>query len=372
MTGRHSLHDRLTFRRGPPMANRLALAPLTNLQSNDDGTLSEDELGWLVKRAEGGFGMVMTCGATTHPLGKGFPRQLGVHDDIHLPGLERLARALRARGAVSSVQLQHSGMRAARELIDGAPVGVADDPARGVRGLSTGEVEQAIEDFVQAGLRAEAAGFDGVEVHGAHGYLPCQFLDIRRNRRDDRYGGSPENRARMLLDIVAGLRDRAGPGFQIGVRLSPENYGVDLGEIRALAARLMREGRVDYLDISCWDTAKRPEDLAYRERPLMGWFTDLDRHGARLGVAGKLRTGGDARRCLDQGADFVLIGRGAILHHDFARRVHEDGDFRSAPLPVSRDHLAREGLGEHFIDYMASWEGFVEQPQALRERGRRP
>lgn len=361
MTGASSLHDPLVLRRGPAIGNRLALAPLTNLQSNEDGTISEDELEWLAKRAEGGFGMVMTCGATTHPLGKGFPRQLGVHDDIHLPGLERLARALRVRGSVSSVQLHHSGMRAVRELIGEAPVGVVDDPARGVRGLSTGEVERMVEDYVEAGLRAEKAGFDGVEIHGAHGYLLCQFLDARRNQRSDRYGGSLENRARPLLDVIAGLRDRAGPGFQIGVRLSPERYGVDLGEIRALAARLMREGRVDYLDISCWDTAKRPEDPAYQDRPLMGWFTDLDRHGTRLGVAGKLQTGPAAHRCLEQGADFVLIGRGAILHHDFARRVGEDGGFRSAPLPVSRAHLAREGLGEHFIDYMASWEGFVSE-----------
>ncbi|WP_235536085.1 MULTISPECIES: NADH:flavin oxidoreductase [unclassified Sphingomonas] len=358
-----SLTDRVDFRRGPAMANRLALAPLTNLQSNDDGTISEDEHRWLVKRAAGGFGMVMTCAATTHPLGKGFPRQLGVHDDIHLPGLERLARDLRAAGAVSSVQLQHSGMRAAGDLIGEAPVGVVDDPARGVRGLSTGEVEQAIEDFIEAGLRAERAGFDGVEVHGAHGYLLCQFLDVRRNQRSDRYGGSPENRARALLDVIAGLRDRARPDFQIGVRLSPERYGVDLGETRALAARLMREGRVDSIDISCWDTFKKPEDPAFQDRVLMDWFTDLDRHGVRLGVAGKLTAGANARRCIDHGADFVLIGRGAILHHDFARRVGEDADFLSAPFPVTRAHLAREGLGGHFIDYMATWDGFVVEEQ---------
>jgi 2,4-dienoyl-CoA reductase-like NADH-dependent reductase (Old Yellow Enzyme family) len=354
-----SLHDRLDFRRGPAMANRLALAPLTNLQSHDDGTITEDEHHWLVKRAEGGFGMVMTCAATTHKLGKGFPRQLGAHDDIHLPGLERLATALRAKGAVSSVQLQHSGMRASRELIGEAPVGVMDDPARGVRGLSTGEVDQMIEDVIQAALRVEKAGFEGAEIHGAHGYLLCQFLDVRRNQRTDRFGGSPENRARPLLDILSGLRDRARPDFQIGVRLSPERYGVDTGEMRDLTAQILAEGQVDYVDISCWDTFKTPEDPAFHGRPLIDWFTDLPRHGTRLGVAGKLTTAENARRCIEQGADFVLIGRGAILHHDFPRLVGADADFRSAALPVSRDHLAREGLGKDFIDYMATWEGFV-------------
>ncbi len=358
-----SLHAPLGFRRGPAMPNRLVLAPLTNLQSHDDGSLSEDEFGWLVKRALGGFGMVMTCAATTHALGKGFPRQLGVHDDAHLAGLERLATALRAAGASSSVQLQHSGGRAPRDLILGTPVSAIDDPKRGVRALSTGEVEQAIEDFILAGLRAERAGFDGVEVHGAHGYLLCQFLDTR-NLRADRYGGSADNRSRMIREVIAGLRARARPDFQIGVRLSPERYGIDLGEARALAARLLREGEVDYVDISCWDTFKLPEDPAWQARDLIGWFTDLDRHGTALGVAGKLTNAHNARLCLARGADFVLIGRGAILHHDFARRVGEDDAFASAPLPISRAHLAAEGLGRDFIDYMATWPGFVAEEEA--------
>lgn len=360
-----SLHDPLSFRRGPAMSNRLALAPLTNLQSHDDGRITEDEFNWLVARATGGFALVMTCAATTHRLGKGFPRQLGVHDDIHLPGLARLATVLRECGVLSSVQLQHSGMRASRELIGEAPVGVVADPRRGVRGLSTGEVEQVIEDFILAGLRAERAGFDGVEVHGAHGYLPCQFLDVERNRRTDRYGGSAENRARMLVEIIDGLRDRTRPDFQIGVRLSPERYGVDLGESRNLAARLMKDGKVDYIDISCWDTFKKPEDPAWQDRALMDWFTDLERFGARLGVAGKLTTARNARECLSRGADFVLIGRGAILHHDFARRVADDADFSSVPLPVTRAHLTAERLGDDFIDYLSSWEGFVaDEPQS--------
>jgi len=357
-----SLHAPLSFRRGPAMPNRMALAPLTNLQSNDDGTISDDEFAWLVKRADGGFGMVMTCAASTHALGKGFPRQLGIHDDGHIPGLARLATALRQAGGLSSVQLQHSGGRAPRELIPGQPVGAIDDAKRGVRALSTGEVEQAIEDFVLAGLRAERAGFDGVEVHGAHGYLLCQLLDTH-NVRADRYGGSAENRARMIREVIAGLRARTRADFQIGVRLSPERYGMDLGEIRALSARLLGEGQIDYLDISCWDTFKQPEDPAWQGRALMDWFTDLDRHGTRLGVAGKLTTAQNARECLTRGADFVLIGRGAILHHDFARRI-ADEDFASAPLPISRAHLAAEGLGRDFIDYMATWPGFVAEDAA--------
>jgi 2,4-dienoyl-CoA reductase-like NADH-dependent reductase (Old Yellow Enzyme family) len=353
----------LGFARGAPMRNRLALAPLTNLQSEEDGTLSDNEFAWLAKRAIGGFAMVMTCAATVHPLGKGFPRQLGIHADRHILRLERLASALRSAGALSAIQLQHSGARAPYHLIAEQPVGAVDDPERGVCGLSTAEVEQAVEDFVQAGIRAEKAGFDGVEVHGAHGYLPCQFLDVARNSRTDRYGGSAEGRARMLIEIVTGLRARTRPDFQIGVRLSPERYGVDLGEMRGLTERLMRSGLVEYVDISCWDTFKIPEDPTYKGRALMDWFTDLDRHTTRLGVAGKLTTAGNVLECLRRGADFVLVGRGAILHHDFPRRIAEDTNFRSVDLPVSRFHLAREGLGKEFIDYLATWKGFGAEGQ---------
>ncbi|HET9628691.1 MAG TPA: NADH:flavin oxidoreductase [Novosphingobium sp.] len=341
------------------MRNRLALAPLTNLQSNDDGTLSADELTFLRLRAESGFGMVMTCGATVHPLGKGYPRQLGIHSDIHLPGLEQLAAILRRAGALSAVQIMHSGWRSKRELIGQDPVGVCDDTDAGVRGLSTGEVQQVVEDFILAGLRAEAAGFDGVEVHGAHGYLLCEFLDTQRNRRTDCYGGSAEGRARIIWEILSGLRARCRPDFQIGVRLSPERYGIDFGEARSLVHELMHSGMADYIDLSCWDTFKEPEDARFKGRAIMDWFTELPRGNTRLGVAGKLTSGPSVVECLRRGADFVLIGRGAILHHDFPRRLSANPSFTSVSLPVSRAHLHAEGLGEHFIDYMATWEGFV-------------
>lgn len=347
----------LGFARGASMHNRLALAPLTNLQSHDDGTITTDELEFLRRRAHAGFGMVMTCGATVSLLGKGYPRQLGIHDDRHLPGLTQLAEVIRASGALAAVQIMHSGWRAKRELIGAEPVGVFDGP--GVRGLTTAEVEQVVEDFIAAGVRAERAGFDGVEVHGAHGYLLCEFLDTERNQRRDRYGGSAEGRARIITEIVTGLRARTGPQFQIGVRLSPERYGIAFGDALALASTLMGSGMVDYIDVSCWDTGKQPEDPRYHGRTLVDWFADLPRGRARLGVAGKLTTAAGVLDSLQRGADFVLIGRAAILHHDFPARLRSDPGFVSSPLPVSRAHLQSEGLGPHFIDYMATWEGFV-------------
>jgi 2,4-dienoyl-CoA reductase-like NADH-dependent reductase (Old Yellow Enzyme family) len=142
----------LAMRRGPAWKNRFMLAPLTNTQSHADGRLSDDEFEWLTYRAEGGFGLVMTCAAHVQRIGQGFPGQLGVFSDDHLPGLTRLAAAIKAKGAVSSVQLHHAGLRSPADLIGEAPVGPSQDAETGARALSLGEVEALIEDFVAAAV----------------------------------------------------------------------------------------------------------------------------------------------------------------------------------------------------------------------------
>lgn len=349
----------LQLAHGPAISNRLMLAPLTNMQSHDDGTLSDDELNWLAMRARGGFGLTMTCAANVQTSGRGFAGQLGIYDDRHLPGLERLAAAICAAGSLSSVQLHHAGWRAPAALTGEAPHSPWVDAETGARALSTLEVQQLVEDFILAGLRAERAGFHGVELHSAHHYLLCQFLDAEGNRRSDQYGGSFENRCRVLFEIIDGLRDRAGTDFQIGVRLSPERFGIPLIEARALAARVMTCGKVDYLDMSLWDVFKEPVEEAHRGKLLIDYFVDLERGATRLGVAGKIMTAGCAHDCMEKGVDFVLIGRAAILHHDFPRLIAADPTFQSIARPVSRKYLAEQGLGAPFIDYLATWKGFV-------------
>lgn len=349
----------LTLAHGPDWANRFALAPLTNKQSHDDGTLSDDELRWLVARAEGGFGLTMTCAAYVAPLGQAWTGQLGVSDDRHLEGLTRLADRIRAAGSVSSVQLHHGGRRADPDLVGGTIVAPWDDPARHVRALSTGEVEQAIEDFVTAAVRAERAGFDGVQVHGAHGYLVGQFLDGRHNHRTDGYGGSLTDRSRVLMQVLRGIRERTGGDFQVGLRLTPEGSGITVAEAREVTRQVLASGWVDHLDLSLWD-ARRPTDEPVVDGLLIDQFTDLPRGDTRLGVAGKILSAADAAWCVERGADFVTIGTGAIIHHDFARRAVADADFVATPQPVTREHLAAESVSASFIDYLATtWDDFV-------------
>ncbi|WP_439814222.1 NADH:flavin oxidoreductase [Zavarzinia sp. CC-PAN008] len=351
----------LSFARGPAMANRIALAPMTTDQALPDGTLPPDELRWIARRAQGGFGLVMTSASYVQPNGKAGGGQTGLWSDAHIPSLAQLAQAIRVQGRVATLQLHHAGCRAWKRTVSDI---VAPSPhaETGARALSTAEVEQVAADFVAAAVRAEHAGFDGVELHGAHGYLLAQFLSVEDNRRDDRYGGSLENRARLITEIIAGVRHACRPDFQLGLRLSPERWGMRLGEMRELAARFMQDGDLDWLDLSLWDAAKQPEDASFASRPLLGWFTDLPRGGTRLGVAGRITTPRAASAMLAAGAEFVMVGRTAILHPDWPR-LARDPAFTPLPTPVGADYLAAQDCGARFIRYLHTFQNFVASEQ---------
>jgi 2,4-dienoyl-CoA reductase-like NADH-dependent reductase (Old Yellow Enzyme family) len=351
-----TLFDPLTLKSGATLKNRFVLSPLTNLQSHADGVLSDDEFRWLTMRAEGGFALTMTCAASVQESGVGFPGQLGFHDDKHLEGLTRLAAKIRDHGSHAVAQLHHGGLRSLRN----AKAPSADEKLN-AEAMTLDEIRISRDAFIAAARRAERAGFDGVEVHGAHGYLICSFLSPELNRREDIYGGSPESRARFLFELVDGVRAATRAGFSLGVRLSPERWGLVVTEIRDIAARLMREARIDYLDMSLWDVRKEPLDEAFQGRTLASYFTELERGEVRLGAAGKIMSAQDARDVLAMGFDFAILGRAAILHHDLPKRVAADPNFTAIATPVSEDYLRKEGLGPAFVTYMRTWKGFVEE-----------
>ncbi len=348
------LFEPLTFRRGPAMRNRAMLAPLTNQQSHADGTLSDEEIRFLAMRGAGGFGLTMTAAAHVQQAGQGFPGQLGVFDDRHLEGLARLAGELNATGTVSYVQLHHAGMRSPADLIGATPVSASHDPTTGARALSTAEVEQVVTDFVAAARRAHLAGFHGVELHGAHGYLIGQFLAAETNRRDDHYGGSLDNRSRMLFEIIDGIRSACGDELALAVRLSPERFGMVLAEAREIYSALVDSGQVDLIDMSLWDAFKAPVEPGYDDTTLLEQFTSLPRGEVRLAVAGRLVSPANIHEVLDRGVDVAVLGRMAIVHHDYVARLETDPTFEPARLPVSRAHLSAEGVSPVFVEYLAS------------------
>lgn len=352
------LFEPVALARGPAMANRLALSPMTSDQAMPDGRVTPDEVRWIRMRAEGGFGMVMTSASYVQPCGKGGGGQTGIYSDDHVEGLAELAREIKGQGRVATLQLHHAGYRAWTRTV-AEPVAPSDHADSRARGMTTAEVEALVEDFASGARRAERAGFDGVEIHGAHGYLLAQFLSAEDNRRQDRYGGSLENRARILFEIIDAVRRACRPDFQVGMRLSPERWGMRLAEVRDVAREMMAGSQLDWIDLSLWDAQKAPVEAEHQGRSLMGWFTDLPRGTTRLGVSGKISTPALAESLVAAGADVLFVGRAAILHHDWPRRAEADPAWTPAPTPVPEAHLVAEGLGARFIRYLHTFEDFV-------------
>ncbi len=354
------LLEPFAFRNGVRAKNRIALAPMTNQQSHADGSLSDDELGWLLKRADGGFGVVATCAAHVAPDGQAWEGELGVYDDALLPGLTRLATSIREREAVSLVQIFHGGARASEELIGARPwsaVEMPDDPAK-PRAASTEEVEGVVEQFKNAAIRSHKAGFSGVELHGAHGYLLCQFLGAQ-NTRSDGYGGDFAGRSRLIREVTRAIRAAVPKQFVVGARISPEDWGnakgLDLDESVELARGLVDDG-IDFLHLSLWsaqnNTKKRPDG-----HPLT-LFRAAVPADLPLFVAGKIWTREDAESLLELGADVVSLGRSAIANPDWPRRIL-DAQWAPKRPPLTIAELKDRGLSEKFAGYMRQWKGFV-------------
>ena len=351
----------LHFACGKTMKNRFMLSPMTNTQSHADGTLSDTEFNWLTMRAKGGFGMTMTCASHVQAAGQGFPGQLGIFSDIQEAGHLRLAAAIKKEASLAVIQLHHAGLRSPQELIGRAPMAPSDLAKYGAKGMTISEVEKLREDFILAAKRAKDWGYDGVEIHGAHGYILSQFLSSEFNLRSDRYGGTFENRSRLIFEIVDGIREICGPEFLLGIRLSPERFGMQLSEVKQVCSRLANEGRTDFIDLSLWDWQKEPEEEGYKGKTLLSCFMELDFKKVRVAIAGKISSGEDVEELLALGVDFLAIGKAGILHYDFPKQVEANPNFKARPTPVTEAYLKEQGLGPEFIKYMDRWPEFVEK-----------
>ena len=239
-----ALFEQLTFRTGLRARNRVVLAPMTNKQSHADGSISDTELAWLCSRAEGGFGTVMTCAAHVAKDGQGWPGELGVFDDALLPGLTRLAAGLRARGAVSIVQIFHGGLRANPAVTGTLPM----ERERGGRGEG-GHARRSRARRPAVCRRRRSREGRRLRRRGAarSARVPLHAVPERRaESAHRRLGGPLENRARLLRQAVHAVRSAVGPAFTVGVRLSPEDFGnargLDLDESLQVARWLAGDG----------------------------------------------------------------------------------------------------------------------------------
>ena len=351
-------------RTGLTVRNRTVLAALTNKQSHEDGALSDDEHHWLTLRSKGGFGIVTTAAANVTEHGRGWEGELGVWSDHHLPGLTRLASELSAHGAVSLAQLFHGGMRAPFELTGVQPVSASENTDSSMKGvtsreLSNSEIESIIISFGDAAVRCEAAGFSGVELHGAHSYLISQFLGSQTNRRKDKWGGDLSGRSMLLKHIIENVRARTSEEFVVGVRLSPaiRDLGIELNETLRVA-QWCSEWGLDFIHVSCWDVYQTKTDKNGQETSLTKWFSKHLNSQIPIITTGKIWDSNDVNFAMEEGADLVGVGRAGIAHYDWPRQLEDENSSPKKP-PFSIEHLKQAGLSDTFVIYMSRWDGFV-------------
>ncbi|MBP2231669.1 2,4-dienoyl-CoA reductase-like NADH-dependent reductase (Old Yellow Enzyme family)/thioredoxin reductase [Azospirillum agricola] len=306
------------------LPNRLVMAPMESNMAAEDGTVSDAMLAYYAARAAGGVGMVIVeYACVDRPTGLGGAPQLGIDDDSLIASHRRLTAAIAAHGARSCLQLFHAGRQTLRRFTGGrAPIAPSPIACRVYREepreITVPEIADLVRKFGDAAARAVAAGYDAVEIHGAHGYLIGGFLSGAANRRTDAYGGSLENRMRFPLAVVSAVRHGAGEAPVI-VRLSAEEFvegGTTLDEAERIAPRLVAAG-ADALHVST-GTAERMDRNVDPVSAPQGWRIPLaSRIRAVAGVpvltVGVIRQPDVAERAIADGsADFVALGRALL------------------------------------------------------------
>ncbi|MGO4698681.1 NADH-dependent flavin oxidoreductase [Paenibacillus sp. 2TAB26] len=328
------LFEQMTFKNGIELKNRIVMAPMTNFSANEDGTVSETELSYYSRRS-GGVGLVITACVYVSPNGKGFHGEFASDSDDMIPSLQRLAATIKEKGAKAVLQIFHGGRECPINLVPNGDVvsasAVASEQNAGVtpRALLDEEIESIIRDFGETTRRAIEAGFDGVEIHGANGYLVQQFFSPHSNVRDDRWGGNIENRLRFPLAVVDEVKRvvaaYAEKPFLVGYRFSPEEAttpGITMSDTFRLLDELTNK-ELDYLHVSLMDFWSLPKRGAEETKTRMQWIKDRVGHSIPIIGVGSIHTPEDAVKALDIGIPLVAIGREIIVEPDWVEKVQE-------------------------------------------------
>jgi 2,4-dienoyl-CoA reductase-like NADH-dependent reductase (Old Yellow Enzyme family) len=264
---------------GVTVPNRFVRSATQDYMATEAGEATERQLELFARLAEGEVGLIISGHAYVQPSGQASPRQLAVHDDRFVEGLDRIAAAVHRFPSCVFLQIAHSGRQTKERLCGCVPVSPSPvyDPVSKVmpRELASDEIRTLIVDFVQAARRAKEAGFDGVQLHVAHGYLLSSFLSPHTNRRIDEWGGPLENRVRVIVKIAEGVRALLGRGFPVIAKLNSTDFiegGLTIEESVRAAALLERAG-IDGIEVSggmaeagrgsIWPGLRKPEDEGY-------------------------------------------------------------------------------------------------------------
>lgn len=336
-----NLFDPLTVGR-LRLKNRIVLPPMANELASKRGEVTDALIAHYTRRASG-VGLVIVEHSYVALEGKLSSRQLGIYDDALIDGLSRLADSVHARGTPVCIQMNHAGRRASSSICGAHPVGpsriAASESDEVPRELKKDEIRSLVSMFGCAARRALESGFDGVEVHGAHGFLLNQFTSPLSNRRTDEYGGSLKNRIRLPLEVVEEVRKAVGPEFPLLYRLGaydgPEG-GITIGDCQAFARRLVEAG-VNVVDVSGGLIGSRPEGMQSQGYFLP--FAEKIKQAVQVPVigVGGIRDAEFADEVIRQGwVDLVAVGRAMLADPDWAlkavKRLKHDTDPHSAQL----------------------------------------
>jgi 2,4-dienoyl-CoA reductase-like NADH-dependent reductase (Old Yellow Enzyme family) len=241
---------------GLEIPNRFVRSATHEFMAEEDGTVT-GRLGELYRRlAEGEVGLIITGHAYVNPNGKASPRQTGIYDDRFIEGLRRITEAVRPFPTRIFLQIAHAGRQTKEKLCGGTPIAPSAvfEPTVKItpREMTGADIRATIRDFIQAGRRAKESGFHGAQIHIAHGYLLSSFISPHTNRRTDEWGGSTAGRARIVVEIVRGIKGIAGPDFPLIVKLNSTDFlptGLHLEDSIEIARLLESEG-IDGIEVS--------------------------------------------------------------------------------------------------------------------------
>lgn len=314
--------------------NRTVVTAAVALYCDDQGKATERYIAYHEAKAKGGWGLIITEDYAVDPAGKSFTCVAGLWDDSQIEGNIELTKRVHQYKSKIFAQIFHAGRQAnpevtGMEIVAPSPI---PDPMVQVtpRELTADEIHKTVEQFGNSALRAKKAGFDGVEVHGGHGYLLCEFLSAYSNKRTDKYGGSIKNRARIVEEIIADIKAKAGKDFPVSVRISADEFvpgGLTIEDTKIIASFLEKAG-ADMINVSvgCNGSLERvAPPAAERHGVYVNLAAEIKKViGIPVGTAGRINSPYLAESIIASGkADFVGMLRASMADPELPRKAAE-------------------------------------------------
>ncbi len=324
-----SVFQPFSFKKGITLRNRIIMAPMTTWSATSDGNISEQELAFYRSRGNA-VGMVVTGCTSVMANGIGFMNEFSAYDDCFIPSLTNLAQYAKNGGAMAILQIFHAGNKAIPELVPNADVvsastsqarpGPFNDGNTISRAMTEKEITEVILAFGETTRRAIEAGFDGVEIHGAHGFLLQNFLSPHYNQRTDQWGGSLENRMRFPLEVIQEvqrvIKQYAKTPFLLGYRISPEEAeatGLRIHETYKFLDKLI-DHEIDYIHASLFNISEAKPIDSTDEETIAQLIVKHVNQRVPVIAAGSINSFEQANHAMSLGLSLVAVGRGLVIN----------------------------------------------------------